>query len=445
MKTKKYITAALALLLLTTLLAPLSGPAEAASMTSSEAVIEFIKEYEGFRSYVYWDGGNAYIGYGTIVYSKDYPNGISREGADALLREALAVKEAALNKAMDKYGFTLTQNQFDAMMSFTYNIGTGWMSTKNRIFRYLTEGAHNHTDLEMVNAIGAWCRQGGQIVRKLVERRLREAVMFVYGQYDGFGTHEYRYIVYDAGAGEVEYSMVFYEYGKPYGPLQEAVRGGYTLTGWVTDSGTAINAYTVANDNIAVTAVWTEGTVTVPADLTNPAEATPPASVYSDVSEDDWYYDYVVKLSQSGIFSGFEDGTFKPDDNVTCGQALKLILRAVGFDVQPQTGGHWASGYLTLAESKGIANGADLGGLDAEIDRQTVAELAAKSVGLPPLDPETVFTDTQDGFVLALYRCGILTGSGEAGGLMFHPDKSITRAELSAVLWRLCSSDVIPR
>ncbi len=438
MKTKKYITAVLALLLLTTLLAPLSGPAEAASMTCSEAVIEFIKEYEGFRSYVYWDGGNAYIGYGTMVYSRDYPDGISREGADALLREALAVKEAALNKAMDKYGFTLTQSQFDAMMSFTYNIGTSWMSTSTRVFRYLTEGAQNHTALEMVNAIGSWCRQGGQIVKKLVERRLREAVIFLYGQYDGFGAHEYRYIVYDAGPGEVEYSMVFYEYGKPYGPLQLAVRDGYTLTGWVTGSGTAVSADTVANDNIAVTAVWTEGTVTIP------AAVTPPAAVYSDVCEDDWYYDYVIQLSQSGIFSGFEDGTFKPDDNVTCGQALKLILRAVGVDVQPQRR-HWASGNLTLAESKGIANGADIGDLDADIDRQTVAELAAKSVGLPPLDPETVFNDTQDGFVLALYRCGIVTGSGEEGGLMFHPDRSITRAELSAILWKLYSSDVIPK
>ena len=401
-------------------------------MTSSEAVISFIKDYEGFRSYVYWDGGNAYIGYGTLVYSKDYPNGISREGADALMRQALAVKEAALNKAMDKYGFTMTQGQFDAMMSFTYNIGTGWMSTSNRIFRYLTEGIQNYTDLEVVNAIGVWCHQGGVIVNKLVERRLREAVMFLYGEYDGFGTHEYRYIEYDAGSGEVENSMIFYEYGKPYGPLQDAVRDGYTLTGWVADTGAAINAYTVASDNITVSAVWTTGTVPVP------------AAVYSDVSEDDWYYNYVIALSQSGIFSGFEDGTFKPDDNVTCGQALKLILRAVGFDVQPQTGGHWASGYMTLAEQKGIADDESLADLDTDIDRQTVAELAAKSIGLPPLDPETVFADTQDGFVLALYRCGIITGSGETDSLMFYPDKSITRAELSAILWKLCNSGIMP-
>ncbi len=161
-----------------------AGPASAANMTCSEEIIQVIKDYEGFRSTVYWDGGTAYIGYGTAVYSKDYPNGISREGADALMREVLATKEATLNKMIDKYGFALTQGQFDALMSFTYNIGTSWMNTGNRLFRYLTEGAENHTDLEFINAFGIWCHMGGEIVGKLVERRLREAVIFLYDDYD---------------------------------------------------------------------------------------------------------------------------------------------------------------------------------------------------------------------------------------------------------------------
>ncbi len=433
MKIKRYISTALAVVLVFLILAQTSGPVKASDMTCSEAVIDFIKDYEGFRSYVYWDGGTAYIGYGTCVNSWDYPNGISREGADALMREALGVKEDTLNRVMDKYGVSLTQGQFDALMSFTYNIGTGWMSSENRIFRYITGGLENYSDLEIVNAIGVWCHMyGGQIIKQLVNRRLREAVMFLYDEYDGFGGHEYRYIEYDAGSGEVEHSMIFYEYGKPYGQLQEAERGGYTLTGWVTDAGTTINAYTVASENIAVSAAWTEGIVTIP------------EAVYSDVSEDDWYYDYVIELSESGVFSGYDDGTFKPNDNVTYGQALKLILRAVGFDVQSPTDAHWASGYLTLAESKGIVDGT-VSGLDADIDRQAVAEIAAKSLGLPPLDPEPVFKDTTDGFVLMLYYCDIIAGSSdESGALMFYPENSITRAELSSIIYKLCNSGILP-
>lgn len=406
-------------------------PAKAAAMTCSEAGVKFIKEYEGFRSKVYWDGGNAYIGYGTLVNSKDYPDDISREEADVLMCQTLCVKEESINKAMEKYGFSLTQNQFDALVSFTYNIGTGWMSSENRIFRYLKEGIQNYTDLEVVNAIGVWCHQGGKIINKLAERRLREAVMFLYGIYEGNGPHEYRYIKYDAGAGEVEHSMIYYEYGKPYGRLQEAKRSGYTLSGWVTGFGVKIGDNTLATENVTISAVWTEGNATVPADG------------YSDVFEDDWYYEYIVNLSKSGVLSGYEDGTFKPDNNVKLGEALKLILHAVGFSAQSPTGGHWASGYLALADSKGIADdtAADL---DSIIDRQTVAEITAKSIGLPPLDPEPVFTDTQDGFILALYRCGIISGSGDGGKLMYYPQKSITRAELSTIIWKLCNSDVLP-
>ncbi len=432
MNFKKYISAALALVFMFLILVQTTGPVKASNMTCSEAVIDFIKDYEGFRSYVYWDGGTAYIGYGTAVYSQDYPNGISREGADALMRQALAVKEDTLNNVMDKYGFTLTQSQFDALMSFTYNIGTGWMSSSNRIFRYLKEGVQNYTDIEIVDAICVWCHMGGKIIDQLVDRRIREAKMFLYGDYDGSDPHEYRYIEYDAGAGEVESSMIFYEYGKPYGQLQTAERSGYTLSGWVTSSGTAINAYTVVSQNLSVSAVWVEGVVTIP------------EAVYSDVSADDWYYDYVIELSESGVFSGYEDGTFKPDNDVKCGEALKLILRAVGFDIQNPTDTHWASGYLDLAISKGITDTTVITDLDAAIDRQTVAEIAAKSIGLPELDPETVFSDTTNGFVLALYHCGIITGSINDDVLMFYPDESITRAELSAIIWKLCDSDVIP-
>ena len=431
MKIKQYIATALAFVFMISILEQTAGPAQAADLTCSEAVIDFIKDYEGFRSDVYWDGGKAYIGYGTCVNSWEYPNGISRDGADALMREALRVKEDTLNQIADKHDFSLTQSQFDALMSFTYNIGTGWMSSKNRIFRYLTEGVENHTDLEIVNAIAIWCHMSGRIVKTLVERRLREACMFLYGNYDG-GAENYRYIEYDAGNGDVENSMMFYEHGKPYGALQEAVRSGYTLSGWVTDAGGSVNAYTVADANIAVSAVWVQEGVKIP------------TSVYSDVSQNDWYYKYVIKLSESGVFSGYEDGTFKPENQVKCGEALKLILRTVGFGIQSPTNAHWASGYLDLAIAKGITDKTIITDLEAVIDRQTVAELAAKSLGLPPLDPEPVFSDTQDGFVLALYRCDIIAGNSESGTLMYYPGDSIKRAELSSIIYKISNSDVIP-
>lgn len=422
-----------ALIMLVTIVASpmVTQPASAATMAGSEQVVAFIKEYEGFRSYVYWDGGYAYIGYGKRCSSTDYPDGITREKAEVLLREEMAVKEKSLNTITSKYDVVLTQSQFDALLSFSYNLGIKWMDSSNRIFRYMTTGFENYTDIEIVNAIATWCHQGPAILPALVERRLREAKMFLYGDYDGSDPHAYRYLTYDAEDGSVEHSIMFYDYGQPYGALQEAARSGYTLAGWLTKSGKRINTYTTASENLAITASWTQGTV--------PIQTTG----YTDVNEDDWFYKYVSELSEQGILSGYPDGTFMPDNTVKGGETLKLVMLAVGFAEQSPTNGHWASGYLSLAASIGIVGDDVITNLDTPISRRDVAEIAAKAIGLPPLEPEDTFKDTQDGYVLALYYCGILTGNTDTGVLMFYPDDNIERDELSAVIWRIANSGVL--
>ena len=417
--------------LITTVLA--SPTARAESMTTSDACVEFIKSFEGFRSHIYWDGGYAFIGYGTMCKSTDYPNGITEEKGDALLRNALKIKETAINNFLTKYDITLTQYQYDAILSFTYNIGTSWMASDVTLYNYLKNGVSNYTDLQIVNAIGPWCHAGSKIITQLVTRRLREAKMFLYGDYTGSSPHDYKYLTFDAGSGSVDDSMEFFEVGKPYGAIQSPTRSGYAFSGWYTSGGALISSTTIVSENLAVTASWTTG-------------APPPAvQVFSDVQTADWYYKYVIDLSAASIVSGYPDGGFHPTDPVSGGVALKLILRAVGFDEQPPTDGNWASGYLTLAMTKGIVGDVVIKNLDAAISRQDIAEIAAKSMGLPAIETdETPFADTRNGYVLALYHAGIITGAQESGGLMYHPDSSITRAELSAIIWRMTNLGVLP-
>jgi GH24 family phage-related lysozyme (muramidase) len=142
----------------------ITPPARAAEMTTSDACVGFIKEFEGFRSQVYWDGGSARIGYGTGCKSTDYPNGISEEKAEDLLRQALGVKEPAINSFLSKYNITLTQNQYDAILSLTYNLGTMWMDSDYTLYSYLKNGIQNYSDIEIVNAIATWCHAGGKVV-----------------------------------------------------------------------------------------------------------------------------------------------------------------------------------------------------------------------------------------------------------------------------------------
>lgn len=423
------VVSIIAMTLSSTLITP---PARAESMTTSEAGVKFIKDYEGFRSQVYWDSGSAFIGYGTICRSWDYPDGITEEKADELMRQALKAKEDIVNKIFAKYNVQLTQNQFDAIMSFTYNLGTGWMSSDTRLYKYLINGINNYTDIQIVNAIGTWCHQGKSVSSILVERRLEEAKIFLYSDYEGTDPHSYRYLTFDAGKGSVENSIVFFEYGTAYGSFQSAKLDGKTFAGWVTQNGTYITATSLVEKNLSVSAVWSDGSQPVQ------------SKFFPDVNESNWFYKYVKELSNSQVISGYPDGYFRPDNIITCGEALRLILRAVGFPEQAPTDSNWASGYLKLAISKGIVSSGEIGDLSKPITRLQVAQITAKSLGLPALDPEMTFTDTSDGFVLALYHADIISGSSDTGALMYKPANSMTRAEISSVIWQIGHTNVLP-
>lgn len=425
-----------AIIIIALILSPalITPPASAAAMTISEAGIAVIKDYEGFRSNVYWDSGHAYIGYGTICRSWDYPNGISREKADALMREALKVKEDAVNRVLYKYSIQLTQNQFDAILSFTYNIGTSWMSTSTRLYNYLINGFGNYTDIQIVNAIGTWCHQGKSVNNMLVQRRLHEAKIFLYSDYAGTDPHQYKYLNFNAGQGETENSIVFFNAGMAYGEIQTATLNGKYFAGWVTDNGEAISSSKIVEKNLTVTAVWSSTPVLVPVQGT----------VFPDIKETDWFYLYVKDLSDANIISGLPNGSFGPHNVITAGEVLKLVVCAVGFDLQPPVDSHWASGYLKLAIAKGVVAPGEIIDLSAPVTKLQIAHITAKALGLPPLDPETRFADTNDGYVLALYHCGIVAGNSDTGVLLYNPQKTMTRAEICAVIWRIGKSSAIP-
>ena len=97
-------------------------------LKTSEAGIALIKEFEGFYSNRYDDGvGVQTIGYGTTTADVNpLPAYVNREQADAILRKGLANSyEPAVRAADARYGLKLTQNEFDALVSFVYNLGPG--------------------------------------------------------------------------------------------------------------------------------------------------------------------------------------------------------------------------------------------------------------------------------------------------------------------------------
>ncbi|MBQ7566534.1 MAG: DUF11 domain-containing protein, partial [Oscillospiraceae bacterium] len=101
---------------------------------------------------------------------------------------------------------------------------------------------------------------------------------------------------------------------------------------------------------------------------------------FTDVTEADWFYTYVKDLYNDGTVNGMTPTTFVPKGNLTYGQALKLIVCALGHGEQASTGGHWASGYLKFAQDKGwIAGDVDLNG---NVTRLAFCPIAAKAKNL---------------------------------------------------------------
>jgi len=162
------------------------------------------------------------------------------------------------------------------------------------------------------------------------------------------------------------------------------------------------------------------------------------AMSFSDLSERHWAYSYVKDLFSAGVVEGTSETTFAPEGTVTLGQALKLVLLAAGFEEQAPTTTHWASGYYHLASQRGYLGSASSLTLDQTINRVQIAEIAAKALDCQRTNhSRSPFSDTTNLSVLALVDHGIFTGIQEGDSLLFKPKNSITRAEISAVVWRM--------
>lgn len=454
MKKKRIIS----MLLVLALALGLCPAAEAgfSEMTFSDGLVQYIKNGEGFMPNVYSDGTGYYIGYGCACGVNDYPNGITEAEADALLRQKMSSFAGAINSFLKKYDIAVTQGQFDALCGFAYNLGTSWLNPSYRLPGMLIKGVENYSDEEIVSAFAAWCHVGGVPSEGLLRRRIIEAKMFLYDDYsetaDGW-----KWIIADGKDGQAEGKIYCYKTGGAYGSLPGATREGYTFAGWETKDGRIIDADSIVSENLYLFAKWTEGeaekpeeepapeepeeeTPTEPERPETPDEPEEEISVeFPDVRTGDWFYSYVAELVGGGVINGFDDGTFRPSENVTWGQALKLVLLSAGFSEQERLEkGHWASGYLKFAEDKGYVAKGSVASLDDSISRNEIADLAAAALELnAPAGMANPFADTSRASALALYAEGIFEGSLVDGQRLFKGGDSIKRSEICAVLCRM--------
>lgn len=233
----------------------------ASDFTASEQGVALIKKEEGFSSKPYWDHSQYTVGYGTrcpadkLEYYQQ--NGISEAEATVLLKNALTAYEKAVNKFADRYSITLTQNQFDALLSISYNCGTGWMNG-DTLRPAVVNGA---TGNDFIAAIALWCNAGGQISEGLLRRRLSEANMYINGEYSRTPPENYTYVLYDANGGSVEYRLQAYDSNQPTAPNMVPVYEGFTFLGWYTErvGGKKVTVLDESTKKTRLYARWADG------------------------------------------------------------------------------------------------------------------------------------------------------------------------------------------
>ena len=235
----------------------------ASQMKASQGCIEMIQGSEGFRATPYWDYSQWTVGYGTECpaehlerYKKE---GIPVEEAEALFLTLLARYETAVNKFMDKHELNLTQQQFDALVSFTYNLGSSSLNkTSYTIVQAVLNGA---TENELIYAFSIYCMAGGEFQPGLMRRRLSEANMFLNGQYSEYAPESYMYVFYDANGGVRDASAQGYDANLPAVPLSRPTKEGYIFTGWYTQAqgGTKVTSLDETTAGMTLYAHWELG------------------------------------------------------------------------------------------------------------------------------------------------------------------------------------------
>lgn len=169
------------------------------------------------------------------------------------------------------------------------------------------------------------------------------------------------------------------------------------------------------------------------------------APVFTDVSQDAWYYSTVLKAKDLGLIGGYPDGSFRPSAQVSHAEFLKM---AAG-NSERLAGGHWASGIFADARSRGLFSAADFSAsqLDRPIARKHMALISAnllREAGKLPAGggaalPIADFSDV-DSADRYEYYISVCASAGIIGGYpdgSFRPDKGLTRAEAAAVCVRI--------
>ena len=171
---------------------------------------------------------------------------------------------------------------------------------------------------------------------------------------------------------------------------------------------------------------------------------------FSDLNPNGWAYGNIMFLAEQGIINGYTDGTYKPENEVTRGEFLKLIMVALYdgnqyFEINNFGYGHWASMYAIEAARGGyLMNGTDITGLNDPISRKEMVNILAKiciknDIKILEEGALIKFSDVESLDDETKIYIDFVTANGLINGYTdgtFKADRTMTRAEVATVMTR---------
>lgn len=181
-------------------------------------------------------------------------------------------------------------------------------------------------------------------------------------------------------------------------------------------------------------------------------------NVFSDLPESHWAYDAVMTMTELGIISGYDDGTFRPNAPISRAEFATVMVKALGlepkFDAQSSFvdmgDDHWVVPYVEAAKSylTGFSSSA---GLKFKPDEAAVREdmavaiLKAKGYEINESDVDYLegYADQNEissgllKYVGSAIKHDIMVGSVENGNKHFNPVSQLTRAEAAVLLLKV--------
>ena len=174
---------------------------------------------------------------------------------------------------------------------------------------------------------------------------------------------------------------------------------------------------------------------------------------FSDVDKTFWANSYIMELVSKEIIDGYEDKTFRPNNNITRAEFIKILVSALfteyeesNSDFDDVTKSHWAYNYISYANEKGIIFGVDDKHFapDKNITNEEMAVICSRTISALNISIDDknkqAFNDFNDisdfakMSVINLMSLNIIDGDEN---YCFRPKNTLTRAQTAKIIYQM--------